>query len=41
LPKPVLKRLHEALSMVYGFEPYVVLKDTWGCGDRALIDGSQ
>ncbi|MEN3291599.1 MAG: hypothetical protein V7642_852 [Burkholderiales bacterium] len=36
LPKPVLRRLHKALSIVYGFEPYVVLKDIWGCSDREV-----
>lgn len=36
LPKPVLRRLHRALSIVYGFEPYVVLKDIWGCSNREV-----
>ena len=27
---PVRDRLHRALSVVYGIEPYVVLKDIWG-----------
>jgi AcrR family transcriptional regulator len=29
-------RLHRALSVVYGIEPYVVLKDIWGLGDREV-----
>lgn len=29
-------RLMKALSMVYGIEPYVVLKDIWGSGDREV-----
>ncbi len=27
-------RLHHALSVVYGIEPYVILKDIWGLPDR-------
>jgi AcrR family transcriptional regulator len=34
LPSPVHDRLHKALSVVYGIEPYVVLKDIWGLSDR-------
>ena len=45
-------RLHRALSVVYGIEPYMVLKDIWGLPDReverialwmadALIDAAQ
>lgn len=52
MPKPLLQKLTKALSIVYGFEPYVVLKDIWNCGDRevetiarwmaaALIDAAQ
>ncbi len=26
----------KALSIVYGIEPYVVLKDIWGSGDREV-----
>jgi len=29
-------RLLKALSIVYGIEPYVVLKDIWGAGDREV-----
>jgi AcrR family transcriptional regulator len=29
-------RLHKALSVVYGIESYVILKDIWGAGDREL-----
>lgn len=29
-------RLHKALSVVYGIEPYVILKDIWGLGDREV-----
>jgi len=36
LPPPVRDRLHHALSVVYGIEPYVVLKDIWGLGDREV-----
>jgi AcrR family transcriptional regulator len=30
------ERLLKALSVVYGIEPYVVLKDIWGAGDREV-----
>jgi len=30
------RRLLCALSMVFGIEPYVVLKDIWGCSDRQV-----
>ena len=30
LPPAVRDRLHRALSVVYGIEPYVILKDIWG-----------
>jgi AcrR family transcriptional regulator len=34
---PLLRdRLHRALSVVYGIEPYVVLKDIWGVSDREV-----
>jgi AcrR family transcriptional regulator len=34
---PVLrKRLHRALSVVYGIEPFVILKDIWGLPDREV-----
>jgi hypothetical protein len=32
----VRDRLHRALSIVYGIEPYVVLKDIWGLPDREV-----
>jgi len=52
LPAAVRERLHRALSVVYGIEPYMVLKDIWGLPDReverialwmadALIDAAQ
>ncbi len=52
LPAPTRERLHRALSVVYGIEPYMVLKDIWGLPDRevervalwmadALIDAAQ
>ena len=34
LPAPVRQRLHHALSVVYGIEPFVILKDIWGLPDR-------
>ncbi len=34
MPKPILERLHKALSVVYGYESYVVLKDIWNCSNR-------
>jgi AcrR family transcriptional regulator len=36
LPPKVHERLHHALSVVYGIEPYVVLKDIWGLSDREV-----
>jgi len=34
---PALRdRLHHALSVVYGIEPYVILKDIWGLPDREV-----
>ncbi|HEX2543184.1 MAG TPA: helix-turn-helix domain-containing protein [Caldimonas sp.] len=30
------ERLHKALSVVYGIESYVILKDIWGASDREL-----
>jgi len=32
----VRDRLHHALSVVYGIEPYIVLKDIWGLSDREV-----
>ena len=35
LLRPAVRdRLHHALSVVYGIEPYIVLKDIWGLADR-------
>ena len=36
LPAAVRDRLHRALSVVYGIEPYVILKDIWGLPDREV-----
>jgi hypothetical protein len=36
LPVAVRDRLHRALSVVYGIEPYIVLKDIWGLADREV-----
>ena len=36
LPPAVRDRLHRALSVVYGIEPYIVLKDIWGLADREV-----
>lgn len=36
LPSTVRDRLHKALSVVYGIEPYVILKDIWGLPDREV-----
>jgi AcrR family transcriptional regulator len=36
LPAAVRDRLHRALSVIYGIEAYVILKDIWGTGDREL-----
>jgi len=36
LPRPVRDRLHRALSVVYGIETYVILKDIWGLPDREV-----
>ena len=33
VPKAAHDRLHQALSVVYGIEPYVILKDIWGLPD--------
>ena len=34
LPAASLATLHRALSIIYGIEPYVILKDIWGQSDR-------
>lgn len=36
LPVAVRNRLHRALSVIYGIEAYVILRDIWGEGDREL-----
>ena len=36
LPPVVHERLHRALSIVYGIEPYMVLKDIWDVPDREV-----
>jgi AcrR family transcriptional regulator len=36
LPPAVMTRLHHALSVVYGIEPFVILKDIWRLPDRAV-----
>ena len=36
LPAAVRQRLHRALSVIYGIEPYVILKDIWGESDREV-----
>lgn len=36
MPAALRQRLHMALSVVYGIEPYVVLKDIWGLSDREV-----
>lgn len=36
LTPAVRDRLHRALSVVYGIEPYVILKDIWGLPDREV-----
>jgi len=36
LPPAVRQRLHRALSVVYGIESYVILKDIWGCPNREI-----
>ncbi len=36
LPPAVRDRLHRGLSVIYGIEAYVILKDMWGLGDRDL-----
>lgn len=36
LPRPTLERLRRALSLIYGIEPHIVLKDIWGASDREV-----
>lgn len=36
LSKARFDRLHRALSVIYGIEPHVILKDIWGLKDREV-----
>jgi AcrR family transcriptional regulator len=36
MPSAVRDRMHRALSVIYGIEPWVVLKDIWGLHDREI-----
>ena len=36
MPAAVRGRMHRALSVIYGIEPWVVLKDIWGLPDREV-----
>ncbi|HEY6356089.1 MAG TPA: helix-turn-helix domain-containing protein [Burkholderiaceae bacterium] len=36
MPTAVRDRMHRALSVIYGIEPWVVLKDIWGLPDREV-----
>ena len=36
MPATVRGRMHHALSVIYGIEPWVVLKDIWGLHDREV-----
>jgi AcrR family transcriptional regulator len=36
LPAAIRDRLHHALSVVYGIEPYIILKDIWGLPNREV-----
>ncbi|MCE9657132.1 MAG: TetR/AcrR family transcriptional regulator [Burkholderiales bacterium] len=36
MPAAIRDRLHRALSVVYGIEPYMILKDIWGLPDREV-----
>jgi AcrR family transcriptional regulator len=36
LPAATRDRLHRALSVIYGIEPYVILKDIWGLPEREI-----
>jgi len=36
LSPAVRDRLHRALSVVYGIEPFIILKDIWGLPDREV-----
>jgi AcrR family transcriptional regulator len=41
LPPVIRDRLHRALSVIYGIESYVVLKDIWGAPDREVLQIAQ
>ena len=36
MPAAVRDRLHRALSVIYGIEPVMILKDIWGLSDREV-----
>ena len=36
LPAAQKLKLHRALSIIYGIEPFVILKDIWGLADREV-----
>ena len=36
MPPAIRDRLHRALSVVYGIEPYIILKDIWGLPDKEV-----
>ena len=36
MPAPVFDRLHRALSIIYGIEPHVILKEVWGVSNREV-----
>jgi AcrR family transcriptional regulator len=36
LPTATRDRLHRALSVIYGIEPYIILKDIWGLPEREV-----
>ena len=36
MPKTVRCKLHRALSVIFGIEPWVVLKDIWGIPNREV-----
>ena len=36
LPRALRDRLHRALSVIYGIEPYIILKDIWGLPEREI-----
>jgi AcrR family transcriptional regulator len=36
MPAATLDRLRKSLSLIYGIEPHIVLKDIWGANDREV-----